>query len=202
MKRTKQEAEMTRRAILESASVIFRTQGYFNSTLEDIARQAGVTRGAVYWHFDNKYDILCTLFREYQPRIIVESAKILDSDRDPLARVEDVIGLLIKNIDSDHDMKEYQEISRLLKELPCESPQLLSMIDEKNHCLNELLSKTIREGVKYHQMREDLDPEMTAMALSFLIRGVWTRWFEKPGSFSPDAIAGPITHIFMSGIRC
>ncbi len=193
---------MTRRAILESASATFHTLGYSNSTLEDIARQAGVTRGAVYWHFNNKYDILCTLFREFQPRIIVESAKILGSDRDPMSRIEEMLDFLIKKLDSRDEMSEIEHISQLLKELPGDSPQLLSMIDEKNRYINELLLKTIREGVEHRQMRQDLDPEMTAMTLSLLLKGLWTKWLEKPGSFSPNAIADSIIHIFMSGIRC
>ena len=52
MRRTKEQAEQTRVAILEAAERLFLEKGVAQCSLEQIARAAGVTRGAVYWHFD------------------------------------------------------------------------------------------------------------------------------------------------------
>ncbi len=57
-KRTHEEAERTRQAILESAFRLFSRRGYESTSLSDIARFANVTRGAIYWHFKDKGDIL------------------------------------------------------------------------------------------------------------------------------------------------
>ena len=54
MRRTKEEAENTRTAILTAAELLFFAKGVSHTSLEQIARHAGVTRGAVYWHFKNK----------------------------------------------------------------------------------------------------------------------------------------------------
>lgn len=54
MRRTKEQAEQTRVAILEAAERLFLEKGVAQCSLEQIARAAGVTRGAVYWHFENK----------------------------------------------------------------------------------------------------------------------------------------------------
>ena len=54
MRRTKEEADNTRTAILTAAQLLFLKKGVSHTSLEQIARQAGVTRGAVYWHFQNK----------------------------------------------------------------------------------------------------------------------------------------------------
>src|SRR5690554_3278114 len=54
MRRTKEEAENTRTAILVAAEMLFLKKGVSHTSLEHIAREAGVTRGAVYWHFQNK----------------------------------------------------------------------------------------------------------------------------------------------------
>ena len=51
MRRTKEEAEQTRRALLDAGLRVFSRQGYAAIKLEDIAREAAVTRGAIYWHF-------------------------------------------------------------------------------------------------------------------------------------------------------
>src|SRR5690606_12983243 len=54
MRRTKEQAEQTRASILAAAEQLFLEKGVAHSTLDQIARAAGVTRGAVYWHFENK----------------------------------------------------------------------------------------------------------------------------------------------------
>ncbi len=61
-RKTKEEAEKTRQALLASAFKVFNEKGYAKTTLQDIAEDAGVTRGAVYWHFKNKTDLFENLF--------------------------------------------------------------------------------------------------------------------------------------------
>ncbi|MDO4643516.1 MAG: TetR family transcriptional regulator [Cardiobacteriaceae bacterium] len=61
MRRTKAEAEQTRNAILEAALILFDEQGYVQTTLNAIAQKANVTRGAIYWHFANKEEIIAAL---------------------------------------------------------------------------------------------------------------------------------------------
>ncbi len=60
-RRTKQEAEKTRAALLRAAEQVFYEKGVVSASLHEIARMAGVTRGAVYWHFKDKAEILRTL---------------------------------------------------------------------------------------------------------------------------------------------
>src|SRR4051812_39982771 len=53
-RRTKQEALATRDSILDAAELLFQKQGVSRTTLQHIAAEAGVSRGAIYWHFDDK----------------------------------------------------------------------------------------------------------------------------------------------------
>ena len=53
-RRTKEDAAATRQQILDSAERVFAAKGVAHSTMADIAADAGVSRGAVYWHFDSK----------------------------------------------------------------------------------------------------------------------------------------------------
>ncbi len=64
-KRTHEEAERTRQAILESAYRLFSRRGYESTSLSDIARFADVTRGAIYWHFKDKGDILVEICENF-----------------------------------------------------------------------------------------------------------------------------------------
>ncbi len=63
-RRTKKEAAETRRQILETALDVFSRKGFSRTTFVDIAQQIGLTKGAVYWHFKTKTDLLVALIEE------------------------------------------------------------------------------------------------------------------------------------------
>lgn len=60
-RKTKEEAQATRESILRAALDVFSAKGYSKSTFVDIAEKIGLTKGAVYWHFKNKEDLLFEL---------------------------------------------------------------------------------------------------------------------------------------------
>ena len=68
MKRTKEEAAITRQVLLKQALGVFSQKGYAATTLQDIAEAAELTRGAIYWHFGSKAELYNTLLREYSDK--------------------------------------------------------------------------------------------------------------------------------------
>ena len=60
-RRTKEDAEQTREAILDSALQTFYEKGYSRTTFDEIAKRINLTKGAVYWHFKNKADVVAAL---------------------------------------------------------------------------------------------------------------------------------------------
>ena len=65
LRKTKEEAEETRKAILQSALDTFYEKGYSKTTFDELAKRIGYTKGAVYWHFRNKPDLVTALINEY-----------------------------------------------------------------------------------------------------------------------------------------
>ena len=65
MRRTKEEAAITREQLLKKALAVFSKKGYAATTLQNIAHEADVTRGAIYHHFGGKAELYNTLIREY-----------------------------------------------------------------------------------------------------------------------------------------
>lgn len=61
VKKTHADALKTKQKILDVALELFSKQGYDKTSLSDIARHANVTRGAIYWHFEDKGELLCDL---------------------------------------------------------------------------------------------------------------------------------------------
>lgn len=68
MRRTKEEAEATKAAILQSALNTFCEKGYAKTTFDEIAKRINLTKGAIYWHFRSKPDLLAALIDDYSKR--------------------------------------------------------------------------------------------------------------------------------------
>lgn len=63
-RRTKLEAARTRKRMLRAALILFAERGYEQTTLDDVARKVRLTKGAVYWHFKGKAELLCALITD------------------------------------------------------------------------------------------------------------------------------------------
>ncbi len=67
-RKSKEEAEKTRQAVIDAALDVFSEKGYAKATFDEIAARAGFTKGAVYWYFRNKADLVVALIGEYMER--------------------------------------------------------------------------------------------------------------------------------------
>lgn len=76
-RKCKEDAEKTRQAVLESALDVFSEKGYAKATFDEIAARAGFTKGAVYWYFRNKADLITALIVEYMQRKRAEIVPLL-----------------------------------------------------------------------------------------------------------------------------
>jgi AcrR family transcriptional regulator len=62
----KKPKEMRRQELLEAALVCFSKKGYHGTTIDDITREAGITKGGLYWHFKSKWDIFRAILDEHK----------------------------------------------------------------------------------------------------------------------------------------
>jgi len=92
MKRTRQDAEKTRIAIIAAAETVFYRHGYHQTTLETIAREARVSRGALYWHFDSKSMLLAEL------RCRIEVPNFAISNPKDAVSVSEISELIVSSI--------------------------------------------------------------------------------------------------------
>ena len=65
MRKTKKDSELTRQSLLDAALEVFYSKGVTKATINDIAQKAHVTRGALYWHFKNKEEVLQILCNQF-----------------------------------------------------------------------------------------------------------------------------------------
>ncbi|MBB4685074.1 TetR/AcrR family transcriptional regulator [Amycolatopsis jiangsuensis] len=86
MRRTQQErSDSTRSALTTAARTLFGTRGYHDVPAEEITRTAGVTRGALYHHFNDKQGLFRAVVVEVERDLTAEVAGVLAAAADPLS---------------------------------------------------------------------------------------------------------------------
>lgn len=81
-RRTKEEAQATRVQILDAAERVFHAQGVSRASLAEVAKEAGVSRGAIYWHFENKIDLFQAMLERLRLPL-EELARASESEDEP-----------------------------------------------------------------------------------------------------------------------
>ncbi len=183
---------LSQESILRAARTVFRAKGYGTATLEDVAAILGVTRPAIYYHFDSKLALLVEI-TESGLRQLTGSAKvILDSD---LPVVEKFRALLVNHIvyqaaNADGAAIYFEE----RKELPSELRERVDAVSREY--TNELVS-LYAAGVKTGHF-VDIDPKVGVLAL--FGAGSWThQWFRQDGPLAAGDLAEQVATLLMKG---
>ena len=183
-RRTKDEANETRDAILNAAEKMFYARGVSRTTLEQIARAAGVTRGAVYWHFKDKLE-LCTvmtdrIFLPYEDMLKELVEQTADA---PLQALKKACLHSLKMMASD---KRRQNIVSILT-LRCEYvEEMIGVMERRNQCKNRMLEaseKVFARAKKMKTLAPCWTPRKAALTLQALMTGLITCALEKPKEF-------------------
>ena len=164
VRKTKEEAEKTRKDIIESARLVFHQHGVSRSSCEKIAQAAGVTRGAVYWHFKDKADIFFAMREDvFAPMVERTDAFLFSEDFDnPLDAIEASLREFFRVLEDCSIVREVFEImiSR------CEYvDEFASVQEEVSRPALEFLQKIeriYRRAADKGMLREGLDPEAVA----------------------------------------
>lgn len=110
-RKTKEEAERTRQQIIHAARQVFHECGVSRTSLEQIARAAGVTRGAVYWHFANKADLFFAMREQASVPLLARIDDLLLAEGlvDPLGGIERALNEFF------HTLEEYPEVRQIFE---------------------------------------------------------------------------------------
>ena len=201
MRRTKEEAAITRETVLKVALSVFSAKGYAATSLEDIAREAGVTRGAIYWHFKSKADLYNTLVESVSARantVVQEAAAEGGSLTEVLQRI---FVRQMTLIEEDTELRALAELM-LFKTGPARAlASGRKKQIESGKALIAEIAEVMRQGIRQGVLRSDLDPDNIARAFLALQNGAIQLWLLAPKSFSLKKSAEGLASILLKGIE-
>ncbi len=200
MRRTKEESENTRAAILTAAELLFLKKGVSHTSLEQIAKQAGVTRGAVYWHFQNK----AHLFNEMLNQVRLPAEQIAEqiSQCDPN---NPIIGLRNLCVGSLLIMGANERKRRIFTILlrRCEFTDDLRDAEQRHEAfINEfidLCEQLFSEPATAIRLHADITPRMAALSLHAMLLGLLSDWLRDPSLFDVEQ-AAPMLDALLRGL--
>ena len=199
-RKTKEEALKTRVSLLKAALRVFSRQGYTATTLEDVAHEAGVTRGAIYWHFGSKAELYLALMNEYSDRgsNIVQAAAAEGGGLVVILRR--VFVRLLEAVESDPELREMMEISLFKTERSTDLQDALAQRTAGNRQLIDSIAAVMRQGIDSQDLRTDMDPYEMSRAFLGLQNGLIYMWLQDRGSFSLKESAPNQADNFFNGI--
>ncbi|MEG1824548.1 MAG: TetR family transcriptional regulator [Cloacibacillus sp.] len=172
MRKTREEAEKTRNEILNTATDMFIERGFTNTSLTEIARAIGVTKGAIYWHFRNKEDILKQIAKRACD-ITVQRA--INSLVDPLSD-ETLYSfynkMLTRPLDEEHYAKLYALVSRN-HDWPEELRRdIFEMMNEALEMERKIVGSYITRTQEAGVIRQDVEAEKVATVITSVFSGL------------------------------
>ena len=201
VRRTKEEAQETRSRILDAAEQVFYDKGVANSSLEDIAGAARVTRGAIYWHFKDKGE----LFDAMMQRVVLPAEEMLEraecaGEADPLQLLRRATIEVLVRTAEDPRMRRVFEIAYHKCEYVGDAVGVRTRhIASQNECL-----KTIEAGfracVAGKQLPATVNPRIAAVGAMSLVSGLIANWVLDPSSFPLKRHAETLVDIYFRGL--
>ena len=201
VRRTKEEAEATRIQLLVAAERCFREKGVASTTLDDIAKSAGHTRGAVYWHFENKADIFeAVCERVSTPMQAMLSDLAADPGDDPLGYLRNDAIHVLRMLAECERVQSVFEIKFCKLDGGPDFDRLRSReLETHTRCLS-MLEVVFAAAVRQGQLPAYLPPKETAEAMHAFIGGLMRSWIERR-DFDLRARAPWLVDTFLTGLR-
>lgn len=202
MRRTKEQALATYDNILDSAECVFVRQGVSRTTLQQIAEAAGVTRGAIYWHFNDKAAVFNAMLQ--RAKMPLESAMqtlTRPNGDDPVGDLKEYVLIVFRLMESDPKARRVFEIATLKIEYVDEMTAVRVRRAEMMARWMAGAESKLRFAMDNGHLSADVDPRDVALGLWALIDGLLRAWMTEPESFSLSEKAEAVVSTFLNAIR-
>ena len=183
VRKTKEDAAITRHRIIDAAREAFLSKGVSRTSLEQIATYAGVTRGAVYWHFANKSELFHAMReRAFLPLIdrmddtLLADSPTTEPKLDPLQRIEKFLLGTINELNSCPETQQIYEIMMIKCEYVDEFSDVLQQILHNCSGIVKNLEITYQQAIEQDLVNNTLSAEQLAMDTHLFFSGLLHMW--------------------------
>ena len=200
-RRTKVEAAITREQLLDAAERVFREQGVARTSLAEVAAAAGVTRGAVYWHFKDKADLFTAMCeRATLPLDALLSQAGAVAHTDPLCALRDLSVAALTCLATDPRAQAVFEVIFHKCELTGDLAEIAGERDrERCDCLLNV-EGLMQQAVAAGQLPADTDTGLATRLLHACVAGIMREWVLDKDAYDLAAQAPQFVDVILAGL--
>ena len=201
-RRTKEDAQRTRERILDMAEREFQRRGVSRTSLEQVARAAGVTRGAVYWHFRNKADLFNAMMNRVtlplEAEILRSGERTLD---DPVLQIRGSFLAALRATVKDPQARRVFEIALFKVEhgsalRGVRARRLKGLRDRV-----ENVERGFRRAARLGLWSGSVSPRVAALGMQSLIDGLISNWMIDPEAFDLVRVGERAIDAYLRGVQ-
>jgi TetR/AcrR family fatty acid metabolism transcriptional regulator len=184
-----------REAILRAATRVFARNGYFNSKVAHIARDAGVADGTVYLYFKSKEEILHSIFDRSMESAITEGRKQIETISDAREKLRRIAHLHLERLGADRDLAivfqvELRSSTKFMEEFSAAGfAEYLTLI-----------RSVFEEGQRAKVFRPELNAKVVAKILFGALDEMATNWILSKRRYKLAPMADQVMDIFLNGV--
>ncbi|MGE0225668.1 MAG: TetR family transcriptional regulator [Acetobacteraceae bacterium] len=201
VRKTKAETEQTRLEIIAAARRVFAERGVSRTSLADIAKEAGVTRGAIYWHFKNKPDLFFAMMEQVSLPLVdlIEENLPAQNPGDPLRSIRASMIEILRLLKDDDIARTTFEIVNSKCEYVDEFSRLDTRVTRTGCAYIQKLTHAYEDARLKDLLRTGADPAQYALDSYLFMKGLINLWLaDADGSIIRDKAEALIdSHIAM-----
>ncbi len=184
--------------IIRAATKVFAKKGFFNARISDIAKEAKVADGTIYLYFNNKFDILLSIFEQEIGLLIDQVNVLIAKEDDPQKMLEIFISKHLFEMKKNRNLAEVIQI-----ELRQTNKVIRDYRDNKFSEYVDIISMIIKKGQQENIYRKDILPGIAKRAIFGALDEITRLWNSKGDThshYSVEEMAHQVTEIFLIGI--
>ena len=181
--------------IIEAAVRVFAREGYYNSRVSDIAREAGIAAGTIYLYFKTKDDILVTLFRDKMAEFVGALRKAIAGEPDAASKVRRLVSLHFRMLEENPDLAEVVQV-----ELRQGQKFFRGASSQEIGAYFALIGSVLEEGVAERRFRSDLPVKVATKMLFGAMDQMATSWVLGKRGYQLVDTSDAVAEIFLHGV--
>ena len=184
-----------RESILRAATRVFARNGYFNSKVADIAREADVADGTVYLYFKSKEEILHSIFDQNMAEAITAGRVLIEKISDPREKLRRIAMLHLERLGADPDLAvvfqvELRGSTKFMREFSATGfAEYLG-----------LLRQTFEAGQRCGVFRKELNAKLVSKILFGALDEMATNWIISKRNYKLEPMAEVVMDVFLNGV--
>ncbi|MEO8486130.1 MAG: TetR family transcriptional regulator [Betaproteobacteria bacterium] len=200
-RRTREDAAATREQLLDAAERVFRDRGVTRASLAEVAADAGLTRGAVYWHFRDKADLFAAMCERATSPIVTLSEQARESTSESsLATLRALCVDTLLHLSGDARARAVFEIMFHKSELGGDLAGVAERHDRDCHSARQCVETVLLRAVESGELARDTDTTLAVQALYAYITGIMHEWTLAPTAYDLRASAPALVDTFIAGL--